>query len=71
MDTERAGVTPHLSDYWQVIARRLWLVFIVFAVTAASSIWAVSRQRVYYQGRMSLQVTDPLERQRGLVAGAR
>lgn len=70
-DPERVGGTPHLSDYWQVIARRLWLVFIVFAVTAASSIWAVSRQRVFYQGTMSLQVNDPLERQRGLVVGAR
>jgi capsular exopolysaccharide synthesis family protein len=71
VDPERVGGTPHLSDYWQVIARRLWLVFIVFAVTAASSIWAVSRQRVFYQGNMSLQVNDPLERQRGLVVGGR
>jgi capsular exopolysaccharide synthesis family protein len=70
-DPERLGGAPHLSDYWQVIARRLWLVFIVFAITAASSIWAVSRQRVFYQANMSLQVNDPLERQRGLVVGSR
>ena len=70
-DPERVGGAPHLSDYWQVIARRLWLVFTVFAVTAASSIWAVSRQRVFFQGNMTLQVNDPLERQRGLVVGGR
>ena len=31
---------PHLSDYWQVIARRLWLVLVIFTVTTASSIWS-------------------------------
>lgn len=71
VEPERFGGAPHLSDYWQVISRRLWLVLVVFTVTAASSIWAVSRQRVFYQGSMSLQVNDPLERQRGLVVGAR
>lgn len=70
-EPERLAGTPHLSDYWQVIARRLWLVLVVFTVTAASSIWAVSRQKVFYQGTMSLQVNDPLQRQRGLVTGAR
>jgi len=60
-----------LSDYWQVVFRRLWLVLIIFAITTASSIWAVSRQRIYYQGHMSLQVNNPLERQRGLVVGPR
>jgi len=62
---------PHLSDYWQVINRRLWLVLIIFAVTTASSIWAVSRQRVFFRASMSLQVNDPLERQRQLVSGVR
>lgn len=71
IEPERLGGTPHLSDYWQVIARRLWLVLVVFTVTAASSIWAVSRQRVFYQGALTLQVNDPLQRQRGLVVGAR
>lgn len=70
-EPDRLGGAPHLSDYWQVIARRLWLVLVVFTVTAASSIWAVSRQRVFYQGNMTLQVNDPLQRQRGLVAGGR
>jgi len=70
-EPERIGGTPHLSDYWQVIARRLWLVLIVFTVTAASSIWAVSRQRVFYQGGMTLQVNDPLQRQRGLITAGR
>lgn len=71
VEPERLGGTPHLSDYWQVIARRLWLVLMVFTVTAASSIWAVSRQKVFFQGNMSLQVNDPLQRQRGLVTGSR
>ncbi len=70
-EPERLGGTPHLSDYWQVIARRLWLVLAVFTVTAASSIWAVSRQRVFYQGTMTLQVNDPLQRQRGLITVGR
>jgi uncharacterized protein involved in exopolysaccharide biosynthesis len=61
------GATPHLSDYWQVISRRFWLVLTVFAVTTASAIWTVSQQETFYQGSMSLQVSDPLERQRGLV----
>jgi len=62
---------PHLSDYWQVINRRLWLVLVIFTVTTASSIWAVSRQRVFFQASMSLQINDPLERQRPLVQGVR
>jgi capsular exopolysaccharide synthesis family protein len=71
VEPERFAAAPHLSDYWQVIARRLWLVLVVFTVTAASSIWAVSRQRVFYQGSLTLQVTDPLQRQRGLIVGGR
>lgn len=67
VEPERLGASPHLSDYWQVISRRLWLVLVIFTITTASSIWAVSRQKVFYQGRISLQVNDPLERQRGLV----
>lgn len=61
----------HLFDYWQVVARRLWLVLLIFAVTTASAVWAVSRQRVYYQARLSLQVNDPLQRTRALNPGAR
>ncbi len=71
VEPEHFGGAPHLSDYWQVVSRRLWLVLVVFTVTAATSIWAVSRQRVFYQGSMTLQVNDPLERQRGLVGGSR
>jgi capsular exopolysaccharide synthesis family protein len=71
VEPERTGSAPHLSDYWQVIARRLWLVLVVFTVTAASSIWAVSRQKVFYQGSMTLQVNDPLQRQRGLITAGR
>lgn len=71
VEPERTGGAPHLSDYWQVVARRLWLVLVVFTVTAASSIWAVSRQKVFYQGTMSLQVNDPLQRQRGLITSGR
>ncbi|MFQ5537880.1 MAG: polysaccharide biosynthesis tyrosine autokinase [Gemmatimonadota bacterium] len=70
-EPERLFGAPHLADYWQVITRRLWLVLVIFTVTTASSIWAVSRQQTIYQGSMSLQVNDPLERQRGLVTGAR
>ena len=58
---ERSGSSPHLSDYWQVVARRLWLVLLVFGVTTASAIWTVSRQRVYYQSHLSLQVNDPVQ----------
>lgn len=39
--------SPHLVDCWQVITRRLWLVLLIFGVTAASAIWAVSRQRAF------------------------
>ncbi len=71
LEPERLEGAPHLSDYWQVISRRLWMVLVIFTVTTASSIWAVSRQRVFYQGHMTLQVNDPLQRQRGLVTGSR
>ncbi len=70
-EPERVGAAPHLSDYWQVVSRRLWLVLVIFTITTASSIWAVSRQRVFYQGHMTLQINDPLSRQRGLVTGTR
>ena len=62
-----ASSSPHLSDYWQVVSRRLWLVLLVFGVTTASAIWAVSRQRVYYQSHLSLQVNNPAQSARGLV----
>ncbi len=71
LEPERLEGAPHLSDYWQVVSRRLWLVLVIFTVTTASSIWAVSRQRVFYQGHMTLQVNDPLQRQKGLVTGTR
>lgn len=71
LDAEGAFGTPHLSDYWQVVTRRLGLVLIIFTVTTASAIWAVSRQRVFFQSSMSLQINDPLERQRPLVSGVR
>ena len=66
-----AGGSPHLSDYWQVVSRRLWLVLLVFGVTTAAAIWAVSRQRVYYQAHLALQVNDPAQTARSLVAPGR
>ena len=63
--------SPHLADYWNVISRRIWLVLLIFGVTTASAIWAVSRQRTYYQANVSLQVTDPLHRTRSLTPGTR
>ena len=68
---ERGGPSPHLSDYWQVVLRRLWLVLLVFGVTTASAIFAVSRQRVYFQSSLSLQVNDPAQPARGLVQPGR
>ncbi|MBI4521835.1 MAG: hypothetical protein HY701_13420, partial [Gemmatimonadetes bacterium] len=56
----------HLTDYWQVIARRFWLVLLIFAVTTASAVWAISRQRTYYQARIALQVNDPMQRTRSI-----
>ena len=52
-----------------MVSRRLWLVLIVFGVTTASAIWAVSRQRIYYQSHLSLQVNDPAQPARGLTPG--
>lgn len=63
--------TPHLADYWQVVTRRLWLVLLIFGVTTASAIWAVSRQRTFHQASLSLQINDPMERSRGLTSGTR
>ena len=47
-DSARLSATPHLSDYWQVVSRRLPLILTVFAVTTASTIWAVARQDTFY-----------------------
>ena len=54
-----------------MVSRRLWLVLLVFGVTTASAIWALSRQRIYYQSHLSLQVNDPVQPARGLVAPSR
>ncbi|MBI4540707.1 MAG: polysaccharide biosynthesis tyrosine autokinase [Gemmatimonadetes bacterium] len=61
----------HLTDYWQVVARRLWLVLLIFSVTTASAVWAVSRQRTYYQAHLAFQINDPMQRTRSLTPGAR
>ncbi len=66
MDSELAGASPHIADYWQVIARRLWLVVLIFGMTTASAIWAVSQQRTIYETRSSIQINDPLEVSRQL-----
>jgi len=63
-----AGPSPHIADYWQVVARRLWLVVLIFGVTTASAIWAVSQQRAIYETRSSIQINDPLEVTRGLTS---
>ena len=42
-DPPLVGTSPHIADYWQVISRRLWLVVLIFGVTTASAIWAVSQ----------------------------
>ncbi len=70
-ESSGGGFSPHLADYWQIISRRLWLVLLIFAVTTASAIWAVSRQRTQYQATISLQVNDPLQRTRALNPTAR
>lgn len=70
-DSHGGGFSPHLSDYWQIISRRLWLVLLIFAVTTASAIWAVSKQRTQYQASIALQVNDPLQRTRALNPTAR
>lgn len=64
---DELGATPHLSDYWTVIARRLWLVLVIFTVTTASSIFKVSQSRTTYTATVALQVNDPQERAGGLV----
>ncbi len=65
-DRPLVGASPHIADYWQVISRRLWLVVLIFGVTTASAIWAVSQQRTIYETRNSIQINDPLEITRGL-----
>ncbi len=70
-ESNGAGISPHLADYWQIISRRLWLVLIIFAVTTASAIWAVSRQTTQYRADLSIQVNDPLARTRAMNPTAR
>ena len=65
-DPPLVGASPHIADYWQVISRRLWLVVLIFGVTTASAIWAVSQQRTIYETRGSIQINDPLEVSRAL-----
>ena len=64
---EELGASPHISDYWMVVARRLWLVLVIFTVTTASSIWTISQAQISYTATMALQVNDPSQRQAGLV----
>ena len=71
VDSELVGASPHIADYWQVIARRLWLVVLIFGVTTASAIWAVSQQRTIYETSSSIQINDPLEVTRQLTVQSR
>ena len=57
-DSYLAGASPHIADYWQVIARRLWLVMLIFGVTTTAAIWAVSQQLTIYETRSSIQIND-------------
>ena len=68
IESEMAGASPHISDYWQVIARRLWLVVVIFGVTTAAAIWAVSQTRAIYQTSSSIQINDPNEVTRSLTS---
>lgn len=70
-ESDGGALSPHLADYWQIISRRLWLVLLIFTVTTASAIWAVSRQRTQYQATLSIQVNDPLQRSRSINPTAR
>ena len=57
-NSEAVGTSPHIADYWQVIARRLWLVMLIFGGTTAAAIWAVSQQLTIYETRSSIQIND-------------
>lgn len=65
-----AGVAPHLTDYWYILTRRVWLVAFIFVITLGTAVWAVSLQGGYFQASLTLQVNDPLERSKPLTAGA-
>ncbi|MCH7892659.1 MAG: hypothetical protein IH921_14260, partial [Gemmatimonadetes bacterium] len=65
------GTSPHIADYLQVISRRIWLVVLIFGVTTASAIWAVSQQRTIYESRSSIQIDDPLEITRQITSQSR
>ncbi len=64
--SELGGASPHIADYLQVITRRLWLVVLIFGVTTATAICAVSQQRTSYATTSSIQINDPLEVSRPL-----
>ena len=65
------GASPHIADYLQVISSRIWLVVLIFGVTTASAIWAVSQQRTIYESRSSIQIDDPLEVTRQITSQSR
>ena len=65
-ESQLAGPSPHIADYWQVVARRIWLVLLIFGVTTASTIWAVAQQLTVYATNSTIQINDPLEVSRGL-----
>ena len=71
IESELSGASPHISDYWHVMTRRLWLVLLIFGVTTASAIWAVSKQRTIYETGATLQINDPLEVTRQLTVPTR
>ena len=71
VDSELAGASPHITDYLQIINRRLWLVVLIFGVTTAASILAASQQRTIYETTSSIQVNDPFAVTRQLTVQSR
>jgi len=65
---EDYGGLPHITEYFSIITRRLWLLLAIFTVTTASSIYGVSRERTTYSSTLAIQVNDPEDQSGGLVS---
>ncbi|MEZ4417871.1 MAG: polysaccharide biosynthesis tyrosine autokinase [Gemmatimonadota bacterium] len=59
---------PHLADYWEIVQRRLWLVFLIAALASGAALWVVGRQPRLFRSTLSLQVNDPWQRSRSLTS---
>lgn len=70
-DVQTGGALPHLTDYWYILTRHLWLVALIFVVTVSGTYFGLARRPILHQADVTLQISDPLAQSRSLTSGSR